>query len=87
MSPRQLDADRNAVADPETGSALRDIVDRLIAEFKTAATVSIAAGGLNVALCAVFVMLISRISRLQIETIEQQIEAIEHKSTLAVFGP
>lgn len=51
-----------------------------IAEFKMAATVSIASGGLNVALCAVFVTLISRISRLQIQ-------AMEHKSTLAVFGP
>ena len=51
-----------------------------IAEYKMAATVSIASGGLNVALCAVFVTLISRISRLQVE-------AMEHKSTLAVFGP
>lgn len=66
------------VADQASFRLLNDA--STIAEYKMAATVSIAAGGLNVALCAVFLMLIVRISQLQID-------AIEHKSTLAVFGP
>ena len=49
-------------------------------DFQFAATVSIASGCINIALSVVFLTLIIRITELQIH-------AINHKTTLAVFGP
>lgn len=51
-----------------------------IAELKFAITMGMVSGGLYVALCVVFVTLMARISQLQID-------ALENKGTLAVFGP
>jgi len=51
-----------------------------IADFRLAAYISIASGALYAAACAVLLILMIRISHLQRD-------AIEHKSTLAVFGP
>ena len=51
-----------------------------IADFQIATSINIASAGLNIALYTVFLMLMSRISRLQIDT-------LENKNTLAVFGP
>lgn len=51
-----------------------------IADFQLAASISIASGALYAAACMLLVMLMNRITRLQID-------AIEDKSTLAVFGP
>ena len=66
------------VADQASFRLLNDA--STIPEYKMAATVSIVAGGLNVALCVVFLMLISQITYLQVD-------AMERKTTVAVFGP
>ena len=66
------------IADRITFRLANDAVT--IDQFKFATALSIASGCVNIALSAVFVTLISRITDLQVD-------AMERKTTVAVFGP
>lgn len=51
-----------------------------IADFQRMSYVTFVSEGVNLALCGVFILLLNQIVRLQLD-------AMQHKSTLAVFGP